>query len=93
MVPVTIVLTAFDNCGAVTCRIVDVESNEPANGAGDGDSDSDWRITGELTLELRAERSGQGSGRIYGVVVECRDVHGNTSTKTVAVAVPHAQGK
>ena len=74
--------SADDNCGPVTCRIKSVKSNEPNRRL------ADWIITGDLTLKLRAERSAQGSGRIYTVTVEARDVAGNTSTSDVTVAVP-----
>jgi hypothetical protein len=93
MIPASIAVSAVDNCSAASCRIVDVVSNEPANGTGDGDMAPDWRITGDLTLELRAERAGAGSGRVYGVVVECRDIYGNASSVTVTVTVPLAIGK
>ena len=74
-------------CGAVSCKIISVSSNEPVDG------DGDWVITGELTLGLRAERLGTGTGRTYTITVQCRDDSGNTSTKTIAVTVPHDQGK
>ena len=63
-----------------TTRIVSVESNEP--------SDGDWEVTGDLTLMLRAERSGHGPGRVYTISVESRDDSGNATIQTVTVAVP-----
>jgi rhamnogalacturonan endolyase len=69
-------------------RIISVTSNEPENGTGDGDTAPDWEITGNLTLNLRAERSGTGNGRIYTITVESRDSSGNASTQTVTVTVP-----
>ena len=91
MVPVTIAITAVDNCSTATCRVVLVTSNQPIDGSGDGTSSPDWNITGDLTVDLRAERSGTDSDRVYGVVVECRDVYGNTSTRTLNVVVPHSK--
>jgi PKD domain/FG-GAP repeat len=93
LVPVSMSVTAIDNCSAVTCRIVSVASNEPVNGVGDGDAAPDWTITGELTVSLRAERAGQGSGRVYSIVVECADIYGNTSKTTVTVTVPNSQAE
>ena len=89
MVPVTITADVTDvvDPSPVT-RIISVTSNEPANGNGDGNSAPDWEITGDLTLNLRAERSGTGSGRIYTITVESRDNAGNVSTQTVTVTVP-----
>jgi hypothetical protein len=51
----------------------------------------DWTITGDLTLQLRAERSGRSGERVYVITVESRDASGNASTATVEVAVPHDQ--
>jgi hypothetical protein len=82
LVPVTIAVSATDACGgSVHCRIVSVTSNE-ALGA------TDWRITGELTLTLRADQSKKGTGRIYTITVECVDASGNVSTKKATVTVP-----
>ncbi len=70
-------------------KIVAITSNEPVNGTGDGNTSVDWQITGPLTANLRAERSGNGSGRIYTITVESRDASGNVATRTVTVSVPH----
>jgi hypothetical protein len=40
-----------------------------------------------LTVQLRAERCGTGTGRIYTITVQCKDASGNTSTKTTTVTV------
>jgi hypothetical protein len=82
LVPVTIAVSATDACGgSVHCRIVSVTSNEAID-------ITDWRITGDLTLNLRAERSNRGTGRIYTITIECVDASGNLSTKTTTVTVP-----
>jgi hypothetical protein len=89
MVPVTVAVSATDNCDpSTTCRIVSVTSNEPEEGLGDGDTSPDWVVTGDLTVSLRAERSGKGTGRVYTITVECVDLSGNKSTRTATVAVP-----
>ena len=85
MVAVTITSTVSGNCGAVTCKITSVTSNEPI----DGDVD----ITGDLTVNLRAQRAGNGDGRVYQITVQCTDAAGNVTTKTVTVTVPHDQGQ
>lgn len=64
-----------------------VSSNEPVDGLGDGDQVPDWQIAGNLTVNLRAERAGNGSRRVYTISVGCTDASGNSSTKTVPV--PH----
>jgi hypothetical protein len=92
MVPVAVSVSVSDVCDAsASCHVTSVTSNEPINGPGDGNTSPDWVITGPLTLELRAERAGNGSGRIYTITVECTDGAGNSSTKTVTVSVAHDQ--
>jgi len=94
MVEVTVTVDAEDICDpSPVCQIVDVTSNEPINGPGDGNTEPDWEITGGLTVKLRAERAGGGTGRVYTVHVEYTDASGNTATATVDVTVPHDRGK
>jgi uncharacterized delta-60 repeat protein len=92
LVPVTVSVSASDVCSATTtCKIVSVKSNEPVNGKGDDDTAPDWKITGNLSVNLRAERSGSGNERIYTITVECKDASGNKSSKPVTVTVPHSR--
>lgn len=94
MVPVVVAVDVHDICDPTpTCRIVSVTSDEPLNAAGDGNTAVDWQITGALTVDLRAERSGQGDGRVYTITVECTDDSGNASRTDVRVHVPHDRGK
>ncbi|MBA4137398.1 MAG: hypothetical protein C0518_08805 [Opitutus sp.] len=93
MVAVTVTAVATDLGGAVSYRITSATSSEPDNGLGDGDTANDIQITGAMTLNLRAERSGSGNGRTYTITVEAKDASGNTSTQTVTVSVPKSQGK
>jgi hypothetical protein len=94
MVPVKVLVFASDTgSGIASYKIVSVTSNEPVDGLGDGDTSPDWQITGDLTVNLRAERSGTGTGRVYTITVLCMDKAGNSSTGIVTVAVPHDKGK
>ncbi|HKC36041.1 MAG TPA: T9SS type A sorting domain-containing protein, partial [Chitinophagaceae bacterium] len=80
--------TSTDNCpGPITCHIT-VVSDEPENGTGDGDAAPDWQITDDHHIKLRAERSGNGDGRVYTVTVSCTYQYGNTGTGTKTVLVP-----
>jgi hypothetical protein len=88
MKDVTINYTASDNCGGVTSKL-SVSSNEPVNGTGDGDTSPDWIIVNDHHVQLRAERSGRGNGRVYTITIISRDASGNTSTQTTQVVVPH----
>ena len=77
MVPITVATKVSDATDpSPVTRIVSVASNEAVNGPGDGNTSPDWMVTGALTLDLRAERSGQGSGRVYTITVESRDRFG-----------------
>lgn len=94
MVPVAVSVSVADACDpSATCAISSVASNEPLNGLGDGDTEPDWEITGPLTVNVRAERSGNGTGRVYTITIECTDASGNSSTKTVTVIVSHNGGR
>jgi hypothetical protein len=89
MVPVTITVNATDDVDPhPTATIVAVWANEPINGKGDGNTNYDWEITGDLTLNLRDERSGNNSGRVYTMLIMCRDSSWNLSFATVTVTVP-----
>src|SRR5262249_49272294 len=93
MVLVTINYAVSDNCDSqstLTCRL-SVTSNEPVNGTGDGDTAPDWEIVDAHHLRLRAERAGDGSGRIYTITITCTDTNNNSSATTVIVSVPHDQ--
>ena len=85
MVPISVMVDAVDNCDpSPVVKIIKVISNEP-----DIPFAPDWEITGAKSLNLRAERLGKGQGRIYTIVVQCKDMSGNVSTASVDVAVPH----
>ncbi|HEX6099062.1 MAG TPA: HYR domain-containing protein [Thermoanaerobaculia bacterium] len=91
MVPVALTVQATDAVDPTpSIHIVSVSSNQPVNGTGDGDTGPDWVITSPLTVELRAERSGN-SERIYTITVAATDLYGNVSTADVTVRV--AQSK
>ncbi|HZI16126.1 MAG TPA: hypothetical protein VE153_37520 [Myxococcus sp.] len=67
-------------------------SNEPDNGLGDGNTVEDIRITG-TRVELRPERSGRGTGRIYTVTAQVSDSAGNVAQGGFICTVPHDQRK
>lgn len=79
-----------DNCGPVTVTL-SVASNEPINGLGDGDTAPDWIVVNNRLVQLRSERSGTGSGRIYTITITATDCAGQSGSATVTVTVPHDQ--
>lgn len=92
MVALTLAATTSDAVGVVSVAIVSVTSSEPDDGLGDGDTANDIVITGAMSLNLRAERSGSGNGRTYTITVRAVDAAGNAATRTVLVTVPKSQG-
>ena len=64
LVDVLATYEASDASGASSCALT-VSSNEPANGRGDGNTTVDWLVIDAHHVQLRAERSDLGRGRIY----------------------------
>ncbi|HUW35039.1 MAG TPA: hypothetical protein VM223_25795, partial [Planctomycetota bacterium] len=92
MIAVAVGAVVSDPCDPqATFRIVSVVSSEPNDGLGKGDTSPDWEITGETTVNLRAERYGSGTGRTYTITLEARDACSNASTTQAIVIVPHDQ--
>lgn len=79
--------------GAAGFTLVSVTSNEPDNGLGDGDTASDiqgWSVnTPDTAGQLRAERAGNGNGRIYTLTYQGADVAGNVAVCSTTVTVAH----
>ncbi len=80
----------------VTVELVSVSSNEPDNGLGDGDTTGDIAGaalgTDDRSVQVRSERSGTGSGRVYTFVYRVTDGSGNSTDVTSTVTVPHDMG-
>jgi len=74
-----------------------VTQDEPTNGLGDGDTPIDAFIhhytDKDDTVDLRAERSGKGDGRVYKITFTASDPEtaalGTSPTGTIKVIVPH----
>jgi hypothetical protein len=84
--------TATDNCPGIITSKLSVSSNQPLNGTGDGNTESDWTIVDEHNVQLRAERAGNGGCRIYSIKITSTDQHGNSRDSIVTVIVPHDMG-
>ena len=84
-------ISAADGGSGVGGFTLDATSNEPESGTGDGDIGPDVIVTGGV-VELRAERAGNGFGRMYTMTVRATDQAGNVATRTATCAVPRDQG-
>ncbi|MDP9193452.1 MAG: HYR domain-containing protein [Acidobacteriota bacterium] len=85
MIDVTVTANVIDNVDAAPLvRIYAITCDETI-------AASDAVITGPLTAKLRADRDGNGDGRVYTLHIEAIDAAGNRSTRTVTVSVTHDQ--
>ena len=85
-------ITVNDNINAlIEVNLLSVTPNEPDNGLGDGDMPNDIVINDDGTVDVRAERSGTGDGRVYTFVYEAVDACGNSTIATATVTVPLSQ--
>ena len=94
MVNVTVSYDVTDNCplppGSCTLSVI---SNEPVLGHGSGHTSPDWIVLDDHHVLLRAERMGNGNGRIYTITITCIDSGGVSSSDSVTVTVPHDRGR
>lgn len=70
-------------------EILSAYSDEPENATGDGNTTGDVVLVNGHTFRLRAERRGNGNGRVYGVTFEISDSAGHRLEGTCTVEVPH----
>jgi hypothetical protein len=89
-VDVTVNYNVTGGTAPISCEL-NVTSNEPIDGLGDGDKSPDWIIVDAHHVKLRAERSGIGRGRIYTIRISCTDANGVVGRCDAAVEVPHDQ--
>jgi hypothetical protein len=82
-------IIGLDNPNSDPITIDSVTQDEPTNGLGDGDTPIDAIINGDAVL-LRAERSGNGNGRVYKVCFTVHDPEQNAQG-CVNVMVPKSK--
>ncbi len=89
----TITLTgATDPDGdPIVWAVAGVTQDEPTNGLGDGDTPIDAVLGSGNSLQVRAERSGLGDGRVYRIAYTVTDGRGGSCTSVATVGVPHDQ--
>jgi hypothetical protein len=78
----------------VTVTVTGITQDEPVDAQGDGHSCPDAIGVGTAFASIRAERAGaRGDGRVYHIAFRADDGHGGECSATVAVCVPHDQGR
>jgi hypothetical protein len=96
MIDVVASISVADVCSTPSVVLASLSSNEPDDGEGDGSTVGDIRgvLLGAADdrFELRAERRGDGDGRIYTVIYTATDGAGNTAPALRHVLVPHDEG-
>jgi len=102
MVLITPTILASDNCNfdpVVELTSITMNEGDETNTydpnydttLGDGKTTNDIQVDESGNIYLRAERSGQGTGRIYTITYTITDASGNTATAVATVSVPHDQ--
>ncbi|HEX6256466.1 MAG TPA: ExeM/NucH family extracellular endonuclease [Euzebyales bacterium] len=72
----------------VTIVVDSIFSDEAVDAEDSGDTAPDARGVGESTAEVRAERVGDGNGRVYTIGFTATDAFGGSCTGEVTVGVP-----
>jgi hypothetical protein len=92
--PVTIGGVIDPDEDLVELSITSITQDEPVRGLGAGSTAPDARLsTSSLNLAfLRAERSGNGDGRVYRLRFTATDTRGALCQSVVKVGVPHNRG-
>jgi len=100
MVEITATVTVSDMCDlSPVITLTSIASNEPDDAKGNGDGNTENDIQGaefgtkDYAFLLRAERAGNGDGRVYTITYTATDASGNRVIGTAIVIVPHDKGK
>ncbi|HZM90290.1 MAG TPA: hypothetical protein VFF31_27475, partial [Blastocatellia bacterium] len=86
-------VSAADNCPGVTTSVAVFGDENDEEATGDGNHSPDAKDIAAGTLRLRAERKGNGDGRVYLIIVTATDASGNVSRCCRTVTVAQSQSK
>lgn len=96
MIDVSLVTSTNDALSGVASFVLaSAASDEADNGLGDGDKPNDIQGftigSNDVSGSLRAERAGNGDGRVYTLGYSVTDEAGNSASCSGSVTVPHSQ--
>jgi hypothetical protein len=95
LVDIVAEVTVTDNCPKPSFVLTSITSNEPDDDLGDGSTSPDIvgadLGTADTEFQLRSERMGPRTGRVYTIVYTASDNCGNTDEATLEVRVEHDQ--
>jgi hypothetical protein len=77
----------------VTVSVTSILQDESTDSQGDGHTASDAAGIGTARPQVRAERAGNGNGRVYRLLFSATDSFGGSCSGEVKVSVPHDQGR
>jgi len=79
-----------DNCDEwPDVSLVSITTNEDAETKGSGHTIGDIWVDANDGIQLRAERGGKGTGRVYTITYQAIDDSNNVTIDSAAVTVPH----
>jgi len=90
-VPIAIQGVNDPDSDPVSLVVTSIFQDEPVNGTGDGDAAPDGQGVGASVAQVRAERSGNGNGRVYHIRFTAADGNSGICAGEVKVGVPHNQ--
>ena len=76
-----------------TVLVTGIQQDEPVLTAGSGNTAPDGSGVGTAIANVRAERAGPGTGRLYFISFTATNTQGAQCTGTVPAFVPHDQGQ
>jgi hypothetical protein len=82
-----------DGAPPVSITITSIFQDEPLNGGGSGNTCPDGKGVGTSVARIRAERAGNGDGRVYHIGFKATDRDGHSCRGEVTVCVPHDRGR
>jgi hypothetical protein len=89
LVPIQILGVTDPEGDPVSITVTGITQDEPTNGLGDGDTSPDGFGVGTSRPQVRAERAGNGNGRVYVISFRAEDGQGGSCTGSVKVTVSH----